>query len=126
MFALVMMVSAAGRSWEKATPQSIPSSPKSLSISLAEPQHIWARLRRFDRSSRENESNLSLSPMQFAAENIKELLPILLSHELNPMLGQFQFHAIAALNRNTHLSIHRQEPVFLPHGKCDGDARTLF
>ena len=64
--------------------------------------------------------------MQFAAENIKELLPVLLSHELNPMLGQFQFHAIAGLDGNTHLSIHSQEPIFLAHGNCDSDAGTLF
>jgi hypothetical protein len=72
------------------------------------------------------EIQLPFPPMQFGAKNIKELFAIFLAHQLDPVLGQFALHTIAAFNGNAHLPIHGQKTFFLADRYRDSNSRMFF
>ena len=64
--------------------------------------------------------------MQLAAENVKELLAILLSQELHAIFRQLTFHTISPLNGNAHLAVCCQEAFLLANGHSHRNPGTLL
>src|SRR5579884_3243496 len=69
---------------------------------------------------------LPLSPMQFAAKDFKELLPILFPKQLYAIAAEFAFNAILALDGNTYLSINGKKSLLVSNLYGYRNLRALF
>src|SRR5581483_1797220 len=73
-----------------------------------------------------NEGMLSLSPMQFRAQDFEELLPVFFAEQLYTTSTQLAFNAIAALDRDAYLPIRGQEAFFLSYLHIHDNFRSLL
>src|SRR5581483_7085083 len=73
-----------------------------------------------------NEGMLSLSPMQFRAQDFEEFLPVFFAQQLYTTTSQLALNAVVALNRDTHLPIRGEEAFFLPYFHVHDNFRSLL
>ena len=77
----------------------------------------FAQHSRVDRKALRRERKLSLSPMEFIAQDVEEGLTVSGAHEFYSTFRLFAFHPVAGLHRHSHLTIGCQERLFV--ADCD-------